>query len=200
MGPTLRLANDTDAAGVLAIYTPIVAQTAISFELEPPSLEETRRRIARGAEWPYLVCAEGEEILGFAYAVSFRERPAYRFTVETTVYVAAAAQRRGIAGALYRSLLRCLVVQGYRRVIAGITLPNVASVALHESLGFCKCAHLERVGWKLGSWHDVGYWSLSLQPERDSDPPPAEPRRTCELAADPSFAAAVRSSLAGLAR
>jgi phosphinothricin acetyltransferase len=113
--------------------------------------------------------------------------------------VAAAAQRRGIARALYRSLLRCLVVQGYRRVIAGITLPNVASVALHESLGFRKCAHLERVGWKLGSWHDVGYWSLSLQHERDCDPPPVEPRRTGELAADPSFAAAIRSGLEALA-
>jgi phosphinothricin acetyltransferase len=188
---TFRLARDTDAAGVLAIYAPIVTDTAISFELEPPSLEDIGRRIARGEHWPFLVCAEDDDVLAYAYAVGFRDRPAYRFTVETTIYVAATARRRGVARGLYRSLLACLEVQGYRRVVAGITLPNAASVALHESLGFRKCAHLERVGWKLGAWHDVGYWDRPLLTEQGADPPAAEPRRASELSTDPSFVLAL---------
>jgi phosphinothricin acetyltransferase len=180
---------------VLAIYAPIVERTAISFELEPPSLEEIATRIARGARWPFLVCEEDGSLLGYAYAVPFRERPAYRFTVESTVYVAEAARRRGVGRALYRALLACLATQGFTRVVAGITLPNAASVALHEAIGFRPCAHLERVGWKLGSWHDVGYWILTLRGDRDDEPPPGEPRATSELIGDPALEAELEAAL-----
>lgn len=200
MSATLRLAHAADAAGVLAIYAPVVERTAISFELEPPSLDEMARRIARGAAWPFLVCdGGGGDVLGYAYAVPFRERAAYRFTAESTVYVAERAQRRGIGRALYRSLLACLTLQAFARVIAGITLPNAASVALHEAAGFRKCAHLEGVGWKLGAWHDVGYWALALRPEPGAEPPTAEPSRTDELATLPAFLEALHSGQALLA-
>ena len=200
MDLTLRLARRADAAGVLAIYAPIVERTAISFELEPPSLEEVERRIARGASWPFLVCEEGGELAGYAYAVPFRDRPAYRFAIESTVYVAEGARRRGIARGLYRSLLGCLDAQGFARVIAGITLPNAASVALHEAIGFRPCAHLECVGWKFGAWHDVGYWALSLRPGRDREPPVGEPLPLLELANDPALETALRSGEACLER
>jgi phosphinothricin acetyltransferase len=200
MSLTLRLARAADAAGVLAIYAPVVERTAISFELEPPSLDEMERRIARGAAWPFLVCdAGGGDVVGYAYAVPFRDRAAYRFTAESTVYVAERAHRRGIGRALYRSLLACLALQELARVIAGITLPNAASVALHEQAGFRKCAHLEGVGWKLGAWHDVGYWELALRSDRGHLPPAAEPRRIDELASTPALQAALRSGQAFLA-
>jgi phosphinothricin acetyltransferase len=203
MALEVRLARESDAAGVLSIYAPIVKSTAISFELEPPSLDEIARRIARGSSWPFLVCGEGDTTLGYAYAVPFRERPAYRFTVESTVYVAEAARRRGVARGLYRSLLGCLALQGFARVVAGITLPNPASVALHEGLGFRPCALLERVGWKLDAWHDVGYWARGLgaggTAEAD-DAPTREPSRTEEIASDPAFGAAVRAGVSELRR
>jgi phosphinothricin acetyltransferase len=200
MGLEVRLARESDAAGVLSIYAPIVESTAISFELEPPSLDDVRRRIARGSSWPFLVCAEDDTTLGYAYAVPFRDRPAYRFTVESTVYVAQDARRRGVARGLYRSLLGCLELQGFARVIAGITLPNPASVALHERLGFRPCAHLERVGWKLGAWHDVGYWARGLGARSTVEAPAREPCPTEEIVADSAFAAAVRAGAADLER
>jgi phosphinothricin acetyltransferase len=189
MAASLRLARETDAPGVLAIYAPIVERTAVSFELEPPPLEEMARRITRGATWPFLVCVDGASLLGYAYAFAFRERPAYRFTVESTVYVAEGARRRGVARALYGSLIACLELQGFARVIAGITLPNAASVALHEAFGFRPCAHLERVGFKLGAWHDVGYWALPLRLGRDGGAPPGEPRPIADLVSESSRSA-----------
>jgi phosphinothricin acetyltransferase len=178
---------------MLSIYGPVVERTAISFELEPPTPGEMARRIERGATWPFLVASEGSTLLGYAYAVAFRERPAYRFTVESTVYVAEDARRRGLARALYASLVACLDLLGYARVIAGITLPNPASVALHEALGFRPCALLERVGYKLGSWHDVGYWALPLRLARDGGEPSREPLRMADLAGDTALADAIRT-------
>ena len=196
MAPSLRLARATDAPAVLSIYGPIVERTAISFELEPPRLDEMARRIERGSTWPFLASTDGSRLLGYAYAVAFRDRPAYRFTVESTVYVAEEARRRGVARALYASLIACLDLLGYARVIAGITLPNPASVALHEALGFRPCALLERVGYKLGRWHDVGYWALPLRLARENGgcgEPPGEPRRMADLLDDPALDAAIRT-------
>jgi L-amino acid N-acyltransferase YncA len=171
----LRLAREDDAPALLEIYRPIVEHTAISFELEPPSADEMARRVREyGAYAPYLVCeADGGAILGFAYAAPFRPRRAYRFTVETTVYVADAARRRGVARALYAALLESLRAQGFVTAVAGIALPNDASVALHEALGFQRAALLPAVGYKLGAWRDVGWWALAL---RHPPAEPAEPR------------------------
>lgn len=170
---TIRLAGPKDAPAIQSIYAPIVSETAISFELEPPSVEEMRRRIETTLlALPWLVCEQGG-IIGYAYAGVFRSRPAYQWAIEVSVYVHAAHRGKGVARALYTSLFECLRVQGYRTALAGIALPNSASVALHEQMGFRSVGVFHDVGYKLGAWHDVGWWELSLQGLPD---PPSPPR------------------------
>ncbi|MBI1853040.1 MAG: N-acetyltransferase [Planctomycetes bacterium] len=165
MSAVIRLAVESDAAELLAIYAPIVRETAVSFELEPPSLDEYRRRIVAALEHaPWLVYESDAVLLGYAHAGPFRPRPAYRSTVEVTVYVHSEARRRGVGRALYASLLECSCVLGYRAAIAAIALPNDASVRLHESFGFRAVGVLHRVGFKLGRWHDVGWWERGIGP------------------------------------
>jgi phosphinothricin acetyltransferase len=169
------------------IYAPVVRDTVISFELVPPTVDEFRARVREIAAFaPFLVHETDGRVVGYAYASKFRPRPAYRFTVETTVYVHADHRGRGVGRALYSALLKCLRLQGLRRAIGGITLPNAASVALHETMGFTQCAAFAKVGFKFGGWHDVGFWELELAPHVD-DPP--EPRDIGELAASPEFSA-----------
>jgi len=169
---TIRLAGPDYAAGIHAIYAPIVAETAVSFELEPPSVEEMRRRIETTLlTLPWLVC-EREGVIGYAYAGVFRSRPAYQWTVEVSTYVHAAHRGKGVARALYTSLFECLRVQGYRTALAGIALPNLASVALHEGLEFRSVGVFHHVGYKFGAWHDVEWWELSLQELPDPTPRP----------------------------
>jgi len=169
----VRLAEPADGAGVQAIYAPIVRDTAISFEVDPPSVEEMARRIDSTLErWPWLVCADEGTVLGYVYASRHRERAAYRWSVDVTAYIHESARRRGIGHALYTALLAMLAAQGYHRAYAGITLPNAASVGLHESLGFTPVGVYPAVGWKLGDWHDVGWWQRTLRPPARN---PAEP-------------------------
>ena len=170
---TIRLAATNDAEAILAIYAPIVTDSAVSFELEPPDLGEMRRRIEKTLEtMPWLVCTVGDEVVGFAYAAKHREREAYQWSVEVSAYVADAWQRRGIARGLYTSLLAILMMQGYRNACAGIALPNAASVAFHESMGFSPVGVYRCIGYKLGRWHDVGWWQRSLIDSPDAPPPP----------------------------
>lgn len=172
MTALIRLATEADAEGIRAIYAPIVAHTAISFETEPPSAAEMRARIARALRHrPWLVCERDGDILGYAYAGEHRERAAYRWCADVSVYVHERARRAGVGRALYSSLFRLLTLQGYHNAYAGITLPNPASVGLHESLGFRPVGVYRSVGYKLGAWHDVGWWQLALR-ERSADPPP----------------------------
>ena len=179
MHDVIRLAIVDDAPQIHAIYAPIVAETAVSFELEPPSVEEMSQRIETTLfTLPWIVCEQGG-IIGYAYAGVFRSRPAYQWTVEVSVYVHADHRGKGVARALYISLFECLRVQGYRTALAGIALPNSASVALHEGLGFRSVGVFHHVGYKLGAWHDVGWWELLLQ--RLPDPPPRP--RSCSAAA-----------------
>ena len=160
----LRLATAEDAAGIRAIYAPIVRETPISFELNPPSSEEIAARVQKTlTQYPWLVCAYGGQVLAYAYAGAHSERAAYRWSVNVSVYVRADARRLGVGRTLYETLFAMLRIQGIFRAYAGITLPNPASVGLHESLGFRPVGAFERVGYKLGRWHDVGYWQLSLQ-------------------------------------
>ncbi len=187
MPATIRLATEADAAAMLDIYAPVVEDTVISFELVPPSVDEFRSRVRDVLPHaPWLVLEEDGRVAGYAYASKFRARPAYRFTVETTVYVHGERRGRGVGRALYSSLLACLRLQGFRRAVGGITLPNAASVALHESMGFAKCAVFAKVGFKFGAWHDVGFWELELAPQL-ADPP--EPRALEDVAATPEFSA-----------
>jgi L-amino acid N-acyltransferase YncA len=169
----VRLAEPADAAGVHAIYAPLVRDTAISFETDPPSVEEMSRRIGAISErLPWLVCSDDGAVLGYVYASRHRERAAYRWSVDVTVYIHERARRGGVGHALYSTLLALLAVQGYHRAYAGITLPNAGSVGLHEAEGFTPIGVYPAVGFKLGDWHDVGWWQRTLRPPARN---PAEP-------------------------
>ena len=183
------MALASDAESMLEIYAPIVRDTPVSFELVPPSLEDYRLRVASVLEtMPWLVCEEKGEILGYAYASRFRPRPAYQWTAEATVYVHPRRQRRAVGRALYTALFDGLRLLGYRSVIAVIALPNSASVALHETLGFVPVGVFQKVGYKLSRWHDVGFWQLALQELSAS---PVEPRTFKELSDSAPFLAAL---------
>jgi L-amino acid N-acyltransferase YncA len=192
----IRLAREGDAGPMLGIYAPLVRQTPISFELEPPPLEEFQERVRRVmARTPWLVWDEGGDLWGYAYAGPFRARPAYQWTVETTVYVAGPQRGRGVGRALYTALLAGLRLAGYHRAYAGITLPNPGSVATHERLGFEPLGVFKGAGFKLGRWHDVGFWQLALQ---EAPLPPAPPRLLPEIAATAEWTAGLRAAEAGL--
>lgn len=194
----IRVARDGDAAGVAEIYDPIVRDTAISFELEPPGDAEMRRRIlATLPTHPWLVCAEGDRVRGYAYASRHAERAAYRWSADVTVYVHADSRGRGVGGALYTALLEILLRQGFHRAYAGITLPNAASVSLHEAHGFARIAVYEGVGWKHGSWRDVGWWGRALAPALDAPP---EPERFAALRDDAAVSRALARGTRRLAR
>ena len=163
MTTEIRNATEDDAAAMLAIYAPVVRDTAISFEFEPPSAGEFRGRVATIlATHPCLVAVERGTVVGYAYASTWRARPAYARTAETTVYVAADARGRGVGWALMTELLARLRAGGFHRAVAGITLPNAASVALHEGLGFREVGVYRECGRKFDRWHDVGFWDLAL--------------------------------------
>ena len=165
MRPVVRLAESTDAAGVHAIYAPVVRDTAISFEIDPPSIEEMSRRIVSTLpKYPWLVCSDDGDILGYVYAGRHRERGAYAWSVDVTAYIHPKVHHCGIGRALYSTLLSLLALQGYTRAFAGITLPNAASVGLHEALGFSPIGVYPAVGYKLGDWHDTGWWQRALRP------------------------------------
>jgi L-amino acid N-acyltransferase YncA len=173
----LRLATRDDAAAVAEIYRPFVASTPISFEVEPPDGQEMLRRIVETLPThPWLICEHRGDVVGYAYAGRHRERAAYRWSVDTSVYVHSAFHRRGIGRGLYTSLFRILVAQGFVTAYAGITLPNPGSVALHESCGFESVGVYRNPGFKLGRWHDVGWWQRVLQI------PPATPASPLDLA------------------
>jgi phosphinothricin acetyltransferase len=160
-----RRATADDAAAIASIYAPYVRASVVSFETEAPDEDEMRSRIAAlGDLYPWLVACSEEGVLGYAYACAFRSRPAYRFTVETTVYVADGAHRRGVGGSLYRALLPLLEGQGFTQAIGAITIPNEASIRLHEALGFVRAGTYEKVGFKLGEWRSVGLWQRALAP------------------------------------
>jgi phosphinothricin acetyltransferase len=171
-GALLRLASAEDAAAILGIYAPNVRETIISFELEPPSVEEMARRIVSGGDrYAWLVCERDGEVAGYAYASSFRPRPAYRWAVEVSVYVSADHQRRGVGHALYAALLRLLERQRFHLAIAAIGLPNDASVLLHERVGFLPVGVFSEVGYKFGRWVDVGMWQRPLLANPTADEP-----------------------------
>jgi phosphinothricin acetyltransferase len=173
MSPVLRIAEPADAAGILAIYAPYCDSSTVSFEIAAPTVAEMSQRIESVLhDYPWLVCEIDGKIAGYVYASRLRERAAYRWTVEVTVYVAAAHHRRGIGRALYSSLFSILAEQNYVKAFAGITLPNPASVGLHESLGFTPVGVYPSVGYKLGRWLDVGWWQRDLC---SPTPPPSEP-------------------------
>lgn len=148
---------------IAAIYAPYVKSTAISFEIEPPTAEVMAQRIAGTLEThPWLVADCDGQIAGYCYAGKHRERPAYGWTVDTTIYLDKAVHHRGIGRALYSVLLDILRFQGFCSAFAEIVLPNPASIRLHESTGFRAIGIHKNIGFKLGQWHDIGYWCMEL--------------------------------------
>lgn len=166
---TIRPADPTrDAGACAAIYAPSVGSTPISFELVPPDAAEFARRIEKyAATHQFLVAEEGGEVIGYAYACRWAERAAYDWSVEVSVYVDGARHGRGVGRALYAELFDRLRAQGFRIAVAGVTLPNPASIRLHESMGFEPIGALRDIGWKEGAWRDVGYWQLYLRPDAE---------------------------------
>lgn len=175
-GPLIRLACTDDAAAIATIYAPYVTETFVSFEEVAPTPREMAKRITgdgRGLH-PWLVADQDGDILGFASSSPFRTRPSYRWTVETGVYLAPEAQGRGLGRALMERMLDLLTRQNFTTAVAGITLPNTASVALHEKLGFTPCATYRETGYKLGEWRTVQVFARNLAPRLN---PPPELRR-----------------------
>jgi L-amino acid N-acyltransferase YncA len=171
----VRAACANDARACIAIYLPYVQDTAITFETEVPTTEQMAARIAAARdthEW--VVLEHDDEILGYAYAHAFDPRPAYQWSVETSIYMAAHHYRFGGGRTLYTHLLRRLSERGYRRAFAGITQPNPASTAFHRSFGFQQAGLYRRVGWKHGRWHDVAWMQLDLLGAAENNGPPSQ--------------------------
>jgi len=160
----IRPATAADAAAIARIYDHYIRETVVTFEEEPVAAAEMARRIEAilAASLPYLVACEDDRVVGYAYAGRWHARSAYRFSVETTIYLDAGVVGRGLGTALYGALFEDLAPRGLHVAIGGIALPNAASVALHEKLGFRKAAHYDEVGFKHGRWIDVGYWQRRI--------------------------------------
>lgn len=164
MPPLIRPATQADAAAIAGIYNHYVRNTVVTFEEQEVSADEIASRVAGivGASLPFLLSVQDGQVRGYAYAGRWNTRSAYRFAVETTIYLDAAHVGRGIGRGLYRALLDELKALGLHTAIGGIALPNPGSVALHEKLGFVKTAHYKEVGFKFGKWIDVAYWQRML--------------------------------------
>ena len=164
--PATRLVRDAtadDAPACAAIYAPYVGDTAITFEYDVPGAPEMARRIAAcAAQHAWLVLEDDGQVVGYAYGGRHKERAAYRWSCEVSVYLRMGLRRTGAGRALYEALLARLEQRGYRVAIAGMTLPNEASAGLHRALGFEPVGTYRRVGWKHGAWHDVGWWQRPL--------------------------------------
>lgn len=172
----IRHATPEDAAGCLEIYAPFANDTAVSFEHEAPSLDEYAQRITRVSRThAFLLAEDAGAVAGFAYAGVHRERQSYRWSCEVSVYLAPEHRGRGLGRALYQSLFSLLEEQGYRMMLAGITMPNEPSVALHRALGFEEIGVYRRIGWKAGAWRDVMWLARQLGLDTDEAELPRPP-------------------------
>ena len=171
----LRPALPGDAGAIASLYAPHVLAGVASFEEQAPDAAAMATRMeGSGGLYPWIVAAEGSDVVGYAYATRFRDRDAWRWTVETSVYLAEGAQRRGVGRLLYEALVVTLRRQGFTQAIGAIALPNPGSIALHEAVGFRRAGVLRAAGYKHGQWIDVGYWQRQLA---EGQVAPAEPRR-----------------------
>lgn len=176
----IRAATPDDAAAIATLYAPFVEGSPVSFEVSAPGADEMRARIEAGAGlYPWLAAVDQDDSpIGYAYACAFRTRPAYRFAVEASIYLAPEAQGLGLGGALYEALFEILTAQGFTQAIAAISLPNDPSVRLHERHGFVHAGTYRQVGYKFGQWWDVGLWQRTLATAAD---PVEEPRPLGEI-------------------
>jgi L-amino acid N-acyltransferase YncA len=189
----IRLATTEDAAAIASIYAPYCEASAVSFETVAPSADEMQKRIRTvSAERPWLTLEDGD-VIGYAYASPHHERAAYQWSVSTAIYVSRTRQRRGVGRALYATLFEVLRELGYFKATAGITLPNPASVGLHEAFGFTRVGVYRQIGHKLGAWHDVAWFEAELQPVTKN---PVPPRSIASLGGTREWNAAVTKGLA----
>lgn len=172
----IRAARESDFDAIADLINHYIRETSTHFSTEPVTPAELRDAWSSSRhQYPFLVAEVDHRFAGFSKAGSFRERAAYAWTAESTVYVARGLERKGVGKALYQRLFTLLRAQGFETVIGGIALPNEASVLLHESLGFVKVAHVARAGWKYGRFHDLGFWQLDLEPPNGAPRPIAPP-------------------------
>ena len=170
----VRDATQADAEACAAIYAPYVTGTWVSFETEPPTAEEMAQRIGRAQDrHGWLVLEVDGRVTGYAYAQAFADRAAYRWSCTVSIYLEPQQHRSGGGRLLYEALFARLAARGYRRAMAGMSLPNDASSRFHRALGFQPVGVYRRVGWKNGSWHDVAWMQKTIL---EADDPPAEPR------------------------
>ncbi|SOB79237.1 phosphinothricin acetyltransferase [Sphingomonas guangdongensis] len=178
----IRAARPDDAAAIAAIYAPYVQGGTVSFESDAPDARTMRARMAASdGFYPWLVATNGDAaggVLAYAYATRFRERPAYHYVVETSVYVAGAVAGQGVGRLLYAALIDTLRAQGFTQAIGVLSLPNDASIRAHEAAGFRRAGVFREIGFKHGRWIDVGFWQCQLN---ESAVPPAEPRPFAEV-------------------
>jgi len=176
---SIRMAVLNDARAILAIYAPYIQNSSTSFEMIVPTKEAFEKRLQKYLEEaPWIVCEVDNQIVGYAYASPHRDRAAYRWNREVSVYIEKTYQRQGIAKLLYTVLLKLLKLQGYTNALAGIVQPNPASTHFHQSLGFKLIGTYQNIGFKQGQWHDVNWYSLFLQ---TTDFVPIQPLTTQEL-------------------
>jgi L-amino acid N-acyltransferase YncA len=172
--PTIRLATEDDADPIRRIYAPFCTDDShVSFEIEPPTSEEMRRRVAKILEgYPWLVAEEAGEVLGYAYAGPHRERAAYVWSVDVAVYIDPGRRGSGVGRALYTSLFAALPLQGFVTAYAGVALPNPASIGLHRAMGFVPVGTYQGVGYTAGEWQDVAWFGRILRERPDRPEPP----------------------------
>ncbi|MEZ0497765.1 arsinothricin resistance N-acetyltransferase ArsN1 family B [Sphingomonas sp. IW22] len=180
----IRAAEPADASAIAAIYAPFVLSGTVSFESEAPDARTMRARMtASEGLYPWLVATDGDAVVGYAYAGRFRDRPAYHWTVETSIYLAGDAQQRGVGRLLYEALIDTLRAQGFVHAIGAIALPNDASIKLHEQVGFRRAGVIREAGFKFGRWIDVGFWQCELA-EAATPPRPVRPFRDVGVVRD----------------
>lgn len=172
-GVTIRAATVADGRAIQSIYAPIVLDSFASFEESPPGVDEIVRRMLARPRLPWLVAEDKGRVAGYAYASQHRQRRAYRWSADCSVYLDPGYRGRGIARALYEPLIDEVAELGYLSLFAAIALPNEASVGVHEALGFTPIGVFAHTGFKCGAWHDVGWWQRTL---RDLPTTPDEPR------------------------
>ena len=168
----IRPALSSDASSILDIYAPYILNTTVSFETEVPAIKDFTQRIMTNQEsYPWLVYDSGGVIAGYAYASKHRDRAAYQWSVESSVYVNKGFEQQGIATKLYQTLFQILKYQGCRNLYAGITLPNEKSVNFHQKMGFNKIADYRNIGYKFNGWHTVSWYELQLNDYSDAPVP-----------------------------
>jgi len=158
----IRIAEAKDAASIAIIYNHYIANSTVTFEEEAVDSQMILKRMNAHNQLKWWVCEIENEIVGYAYATYWKPRSAYRYTLETSVYIASGHQKKGIGKKIYSILIEELKILDFKTLLAGISLPNKGSVLFHENLGFRKVGQLERVGFKFNKWIDVGYWELNL--------------------------------------